>query len=75
MERSRVADAFQIETCLQLATRLEQESLDKPRKYVHLSVLRAATNGSHVAIAFSMRNKATIHGQTGITSFWQGVLD
>ena len=40
---------------------------------MHLSVLSAVTNGSNVAIAFSMRNKAAIHRQTGITSFWQGV--
>jgi hypothetical protein len=36
-------------------------------------VLSAVTNGSHVAIAFSVRNKAAIHRHTGITSFWQGV--
>ena len=40
---------------------------------MHSSVLSAMTNGSHVAIVFSMRNKAAIYRHTGIASFWQGV--
>ena len=40
---------------------------------MHLSVVSAVTNSSHIEIVFSMRNKAAIYRHTEITSFWQGV--
>jgi len=44
-------------------------------KCLSLSVLSSAKNGSHLAIALSMRNKAAIHSNTGIASFVRGVRE
>src|SRR3954468_8162555 len=64
---------FQIETCLSVGNAVRTEVARERQNYRHSSVVSPTANGSHVATAFSMRNKASIHRHTGITSFWEGV--